>query len=88
MRGEENARNYDTEADGDTHTDGIGGGAARFLLGVGVGLDWRCCLLRNREKRRGDGCWRRPTIAIGVCEGRAGGSSSKPRICSIAGNSV
>ena len=38
MRGEENARNYDTEADGDTHTDGIGGGAARFLLGVGVGL--------------------------------------------------
>ena len=38
MRGEENARNHDSEADGDARTDGIGGRAARFLLGVGVGL--------------------------------------------------
>jgi len=38
MRGEENAREHGTEADGYAQTDGIGGGAVGFLLGVGVGL--------------------------------------------------
>jgi gas vesicle protein len=38
MRVEEDARNDETEMFRDTHDDRDGGGMARFLLGVGVGL--------------------------------------------------